>query len=138
MLYNFNVIITYNYYDAMFYDFNKQQNFDLSIVDIKDMTNDVTEYLYKQEILAVFDLEEFDETIMNSKIIELYELMSKNEEFAAILSVAAGKLLSEDLCVGFMMLFSYHYFFLLHRCICDFLNSSDSSIQSIHLNNLKV
>ena len=29
MLYNFNVIITYNYYDALFYDFNNLQKMHL-------------------------------------------------------------------------------------------------------------
>jgi len=132
MLYNYNVIITYNYYDSQFIEFNKQQNIDLSIIDAINMTTDVSDYLYKQELLAVFDLTEFDENVINSKIIELCELMSKNEEFAAILTLAAGKVLSEELCVGFMFLFSYHSFFLIHRCICDFLTNN-----SIHLSNLK-
>jgi hypothetical protein len=30
---------------------------------------------------------------------------------------------SEDLCTGLMVLFSYDSFFILHRCICDFLKT---------------
>ena len=75
-----------------------------------------------------------EKEIINSKINELCTVMSKHEEFTKLMKHAAGKLLCEDLSVGLMVLFSYHSFFLVHRCICDFLTTS--SIQSNHLNNL--
>ena len=134
MLYDTSLILTYNYYDRQFIDFNNQQNIDLSIIESDDMTEEVSDMLYKTELVGVFGLTEFDEDIINSKINELCTVMSKHEEFTKLMKHAAGKLLCEDLSVGLMVLFSYHSFFLVHRCICDFLTTS--SIQSNHLNNL--
>ena len=45
MLYDTSLILTYNYYDAQFIDFNKQQNIDLSIIESDDMTEEVSDML---------------------------------------------------------------------------------------------
>ena len=47
----------------------------------------------------------------------------------------AAKILSEDLEVGFTMLFSYSYFHLTHLCLCDFFRSN--SIKEEYLDSLK-
>ena len=46
-MYNCAVIITYNYYDKQFKEYNENQNIDLSIIDEDEMIDDISEALYK-------------------------------------------------------------------------------------------
>ena len=134
-MYNCAVIITYNYYDKQFKEYNENQNIDLSIIDEDEMIDDISDALYKVELLRVFDLEEFDELVINKKVDELCAKLSEHSEFSKIMLKAAGKMLSEDLCTGLMVLFSYHTFFLVHLCICDYLNTGKINLE--YLNNLR-
>ena len=122
-MYNCNVIITYNYYDKQFKENNEKQNIDLTLIDQEDMTDDISETLYRAELLGVFGLEEFDDKVINLEVMNLCTQLSAHTEFAELMLKAAAKMLSEDLCTGLMVLFSYDSFFLLHRCICDFLKT---------------
>ena len=122
-MYNWNVVITYNYYDKQFKENNKNQHIDLDLIDQEDMTNDISETLYRAELLGVFGLEEFDDKVINLEVMNLCSQLSTHTEFAELMLKAAAKMLSEDLCTGLMVLFSYDSFFLLHRCICQYLKT---------------
>jgi len=131
-MYNCSVILTYNYYDNQFKDHNIQQNIDLSIIDPDDMNDDISDTLYRFELLSVFGLEEFDEGVINKKVDELCVKLSEHSDFSALMLRAAGKMLSEDLCTGLMVLFSYHSFFLVHRCICEYLVNGTISPENLN------
>ena len=133
-MYNCNVGITYNYYDNQFKEYNEKQNIDLTLIDSEDMIDDISDALYRSELLSVFGLEEFDEGVINKKVDELCVKLSQHSDFSALMLRAAGKMLSEDLCTGLMVLFSYHSFFLVHRCICEYL--VNGTINPENLNNL--
>jgi hypothetical protein len=122
-MYTCNVVITYNYYDKQFKENNEKQNIDLDLIDQEDMTDDISETLYRAELLGVFGLEEFDDKVINLEVMNLCSQLSAHTEFAELMLKAAAKMLTEDLCTGLMVLFSYDSFFLLHRCICDFLKT---------------
>lgn len=122
-MYNCNVVITYNYYDKQFKENNEKQNIDLDLIDQEDMTDDISETLYRAELLGAFGLEEFDDKVINLEVMNLCSQLSAHTEFSELMLKAAAKMLSEDLCTGLMVLFSYDSFFLLHRCICDFLKT---------------
>jgi len=122
-MYNCNVVITYNYYDKQFKENNEKQNIDLDLIDQEDMTDDISETLYRAELLGVFGLEEFDDKVINLEVMNLCTQLLAHTEFAELMLKASAKMLSEDLCTGLMVLFSYDSFFLLHRCICDFLKT---------------
>jgi hypothetical protein len=120
-MYNWNVVITYNYYDKQFKEHNKNQHIDLDLIDQEDMTDDISDALYRSELLGVFGLEEFDDKVINLEVMNLCSQLSAHTEFAELMLKASAKMLSEDLCTGLMVLFSYDSFFLLHRCICQYL-----------------
>lgn len=46
-MYICNVVITYNYYDKQFKENNEKQNIDLTLIDCEDMTDDISETLYR-------------------------------------------------------------------------------------------
>ena len=135
-MYNCSVILTYNYYDNKFKEYNEKQNVDLSIIDPDDINDEVSETLYRFELLSVFGLEEFNDDVINLEVMNLCTKLSEHSDFTELMLKAAGKMLSEDLCTGLMVLFSYDTFFLLHRCICEFLKNG--TISPENLNNLKV
>ena len=135
-MYNCHVVITYNYYDKQFKENNEKQNIDLTLIDCEDMTDDISETLYRAELLGVFGLEEFDDKVINLEVMNLCSQLSSHTEFAELMLKASAKMLSEDLCTGLMVLFSYDSFFLLHRCICDFLKTG--IINAENLNNIKI
>ena len=122
-MYNCHVVITYNYYDKQFKEHNKNQHIDLDLIDQEDMTDDISDALYRSELLGVFGLEEFDDKVINLEVMTLCNQLSAHTEFAELMIKAAAKMLSEDLCTGLMVLFSYDSFFLLHRCICQYLKT---------------
>ena len=122
-MYNCLVVITYNYYDKQFKEHNKNQHIDLDLIDQEDMTDDISDALYRSELLGVFGLEEFDDKVINLEVMTLCNQLSAHTEFAELMIKAAAKMLSEDLCTGLMVLFSYDSFFLLHRCICQYLKT---------------
>ena len=130
-MYNWNVVITYNYYDKQFKENNEKQNIDLDLIDSEDMTVDVSETLYRAELLGVFGLEEFDDKVINLEVMNLCSQLSTHTEFAELMLKAAAKMLSEDLCTGLMVLFSYDSFFLLHRCICEYLKTDIISAENL-------
>ena len=127
-------LITYNYYDNKFDDYNKKQNINLSIIDEEDKNADTAEMIYRSELNGVFGLEEFNSEIINKKLIDLSAQMYQHNEFSKIMEKCAGNLLTEDNTMGLMMLFSYDYFFLTNPCICEYL--SYGTIKSEKLNQL--
>ena len=130
-MYNCNVVITYNYYDKQFKENNEKQNIDLNLIDQEDMTDDISETLYRAELLGVFGLEEFDDKVINLEVMNLCTQLFTHTEFAELMLKAAAKMLSEDLCTGLMVLFSYDSFFLLHRCICEYLKTDIISAENL-------
>ena len=130
-MYNWNVFITYNYYDKQFKENNEKQNIDLDLIDSEDMTVDVSETLYRAELLGVFGLEEFDDKVINLEVMNLCTQLFTHTKFAELMLKAAAKMLSEDLCTGLMVLFSYDSFFLLHRCICEYLKTDIISAENL-------
>ena len=42
-----------------------------------------------------------------------------------------SKFLSEDIEIGLMLLFSYDYMHMSHKCICEFINSGQISEKNI-------
>lgn len=85
--------------------------------------------LYRQELLNIFYLEEFDESIINKRICELYEKIKECKEINDIIKVEC----KDSSMVGFMLLFSYDYMYLAHLCISEFLKNGKVSENSLEL-----
>jgi len=80
------------------------------------------EMLYKIQLLQTFNMEEFDEEIMNKKIDDLFELIKDEEFIKNIFKKHPYKgTMYEDLI--FRTLFSYDYLDLFHKCLYHFFNN---------------
>jgi len=136
-MYNSQFISTYSYYDPELRNkFHSSENIDVE--DVKGF-EELSEVIYQADLLRAFgftieDLEskiEFNTTLMH----ELYNQFKDHPAFSECIEKSKNKHACEDLEAGFITLFSYDYFFLTHKCICEYLKDSNISIESI--DNLK-
>ena len=94
-----------------------------------DIINDkekefIRDTIYRQELLNILGMCEFNEVEMNKAIHELYEKIKYCKELKECMAICSGRFLSEDLELGLMIMIAYDYMYLTHICICEYLNSS--------------
>ena len=138
-MYNSQFISTYSYYDSNLRNkFHSGDNINLD--DVKEF-EELSEIIYQADLLRAFgftveDLEAKIELEVNAELIhELYSQINVHPSFAECIEKANNKHLCEDLEFGFIALFSYDYFFLTHKCICEYLTNGNIAEKSIE--NLK-
>jgi len=93
---------------------------------------------YRYHILKVFGLAEFNEKQIKSEIDKIFILLKSHTSFnklTPLLKQMAGIFFSEEIALGFVIMFSYDYFYLTHKFICDFLN--DNIINEIYINEIE-
>jgi hypothetical protein len=118
--------------------FHSEENINLH--DVKEF-EELSEIIYQADLLRAFgftveDLESEIELKLNAELVrELYSQINLHPSFAECIEKAKNKHLCEDLEFGFIALFSYDYFFLTHKCICEYLTNGNIAEKSIE--NLK-
>jgi hypothetical protein len=88
------------------------------------------EMLYKIQLLQLFELNEFDESIMNAKMNVLYESI-KCEKFVEELlenNPYKNNFINKELL--FRTLFSYDYLDLFHKCLYNHFNNIPQSMET--------
>ena len=84
-------------------------------INSDDITHNETEFIrdaiYRQELLNILGMSNYNETIMVEKIHKLYEKIKENKELKECMIYLAGHFMSIDEEFGLMVLFSYIYFF---------------------------
>lgn len=129
-MYNTKLICTYQYY-------NKELPVlvplsDPSLIDIDDDMNDLSsELLYKAEFLQLFGIESYDGKVIESIMAEVLNKVKDYESFLPCLKKGASKFASSDIEIGFKVLYSYHYFYITHLCIVNFLETGTMSEENI-------
>jgi hypothetical protein len=96
------------------------------------------EEIYRIEFIKCFNLEEFDDDIINAQVKGLFDLCKGHEEFSKIIHLVKEKTGDEDIEICFMQLFSYELFYLTHNCIGKIHKSQplDTSIVTKMVNHL--
>jgi len=88
------------------------------------------EMLYKIQLLQLFGLNDFDESIMNEKISILYDSI-KSEKFVEELlenNPYKNSFINNELL--FRTLFSYDYLDLFHKCLYNHFNNIPQSLKT--------
>ena len=79
--------------------------------------------IYRQDILNIFKLDDFEPDVINASIEYIYDLIRYNSKFDDII-----KYMGEgDGLMGLTILFSYDYLHLTHPCICQYIETSDAN-----------
>jgi hypothetical protein len=129
-MYNTKVVCTYNTPEVF-----------LETDNISDSEKEfIRDTIYRQELLDILGIEEFNESKTNQVIHELYERIKECNELKECMTKIAGRFMWDDLELGLIMLFSYDYMSLTHVCVSEYLETgaiSEENIQKlIHLIHL--
>ena len=89
----------------------------------------IRDTIYRQELLNILGMSEFNEAEMNKAIHELYERIKDSKQLKECMMTFAGRCLSEDLELGLMIMFAYDYMYLTHICICEYLDPSLEKVE---------
>lgn len=102
------------------------------------------EQLYRIQLLQAFDLNEWDDAVVNASIQRVYALVAETPEFKSIFSQArenanikemlelfqlSGEKDLDQNDIIFKLLFKFEYFDALHRCLVDFLLTNTLSLR---------
>ena len=108
-------------------------NYDVSIPEVSEHEKYIIQHkLYKQDILSIFALDEFNETELNINVHKLYERITPNEKLTSIALKAAALVMSMDEELGFLVLFSFDYLYATHDCIKDFFKSGSITVKNMN------
>ena len=105
---------------------------------------DLSDVIYKYDLICIFGLEDFLEEVIIEKMNNLYDNMIKNTEIQTICSNIResvnkrscgvfNKINKEDNFEYFMVLFSYDNLHLFYPCVCEFLGKGTISSENIEL-----
>jgi hypothetical protein len=122
-MYNTKIVCTYNSPEIFTEYENKSLNDDEKYF--------VRNVIYRQELLDIFGIEEYNETNLSNAIHNLYETIKKQYFLKKCITKIAGTYLSIDEKMGFTMMFSYDYMYLTHLCISEFLEIGKISMKNI-------
>ena len=91
----------------------------------------VNDSLYRNDILNIFNLEDFDEKEINNCINKIYEKVKNYDDLKPILKKLAAFFFSEDCELGILLMFSYDYLEHTHPCMCEFLETGKISVDKL-------
>ena len=92
---------------------------------------------YRNNLLKVFQLTEFNDEEINKQIRTLFIQVKESEYMTQCMSKAAQIMLSEDELIGFMVLFSFDFLHLTVPCLHHMLKNSTKEYDEAlsHLRN---
>ena len=98
----------------------------------------VRDILYKEDVLNVFSIDFNDDSIVfENAITSLYEKIKHYQPLKNCMKKMAATILSEDEQMGLVIMYSYDYMYIIHKCVSDYLETSSISEQNmIQLNKI--
>ena len=124
------------------YNIDYEPNYNLFLDDSAFEENETEEEkenirtaLYQKDLLAVFNMDEFDEDVINKKIRELFLLIQENEDLFLCMNNISKKTIFSNEEIGLMIMYSFEYMYLSHFCISEYIKTG--FISEANLNNLK-
>ena len=108
-------------------------------LDTDIVTEDEKEFIrntiYRQELLYILSMEEYNEKEINTSMNEIYNKTKEHDELKKCMNKLAGQFMKADEVFGLMLLFSYDYMYLTHICISELFETG--KIDENSLFNLK-
>jgi len=120
-MYNTKIVCTYNTSDVFLETDNVNEKEKEAIRDA----------LYRQELLNILGMKEFNEEEMNKAINELHQQISCCQELKECILKLSSRFMSTDEELGLMILFAYDYMYLSHICISEYLDIGEITEKNI-------
>jgi hypothetical protein len=91
----------------------------------------VRDAIYRQEVLDILGMEDYNENEMVRTVRELNEKVQSSDPLKECALKLAGNFMSEDAEFGLILLFAFDYMHLTHICICEYLETGKISEENI-------
>jgi hypothetical protein len=122
-MYNTLATCTYNKEDEIFLETDDITSFE------KEFIQNV---IYRQELMDIFELEEYDNTLFQERLHNVYERVKTYAPFHPCILSACATIQSTDEEMGWIVLFSYDYLSYTHACICEYFIDGQMSEETMH------
>ncbi len=120
---------------------NYNYNFLCTYTDFSN--NYYSNLCYQIQLLQAFNMQKYDEFILNKNIQSMFVLLKDNLEIKNILLLLSKKITNlsflnifnkeEQIYLNYQLLFSYDYFYIFHKCFSNYLKHNN--INNINNNN---
>lgn len=89
----------------------------------------IRDVLYRRDLCNIFNIDDqhFDEKIINNSINKLYKIINGEKFLEYCITRVSNNFNNLDLELGFIILFSFDYLYLLHSCISEFIETGKIS-----------
>lgn len=116
-MYDTSVVCTYNDEDV----FNESD-------DVNENEKDfIRDAIYRQELLNILCIDDYNEIEINKALDELYEKIKDCKELHDCAIGVASRFLSNDAQLGLMILFSFDFMYLTHKCVSEYFEKGSIS-----------
>lgn len=131
MVYNTKYVCSYNDSDVFL-----ESESEILNDDEKQFVRDA---LYRRDLCNIFKIEDdlFDEKLVTTIISNLYKNMNGKRFLKSCITKVSSNFFSNDLELGFLILFSFDYLHLVHPCISEFIETGKISDSNESLIKLK-
>jgi hypothetical protein len=110
-MYNTQIVCTYNTDDVF-----------LTTDEISDDEKAfIRNAIYRQELLNILGMEEYNEEEMVKSIEELYEKIKESTELIECMMKLSRHFFMDESVFGLMILYSYDFMYLTHICVSQYL-----------------
>jgi len=113
-MYNTKIICTYNTSEVFL-------ETDTITEKEKDFIRNV---IYRQELLDIFNINEYQDTELSNAIHQLFLQIETCKELEECILEVLKIFLIKDYEVGLFILYSYDYMYLMHDCVCEYLETN--------------
>ena len=87
----------------------------------------IRDVLYRNDLLSIFELDDYDASIFNNKINELYNTLTNDYAFRQLMNKMTTEYVFADETLGLITLFSFDFLELTHKCISELIETGKIS-----------
>ena len=91
----------------------------------------IRDVLYRNDLLSIFELDDYDASIFNNKINELYNTLTNDYAFRQLMNKMTTEYVFADETLGLITLFSFDFLEFTHKCISELIETGKISKKSI-------
>ena len=86
--------------------------------------------IYRQDLLNIFNLDNFDETVISEHLATIYDKLILHPDFYNCIKKVSSMIIVDEK-MALLVLYSFDYLYLTHICVCEFLETGKISTHNI-------
>lgn len=98
----------------------------------------IRDFLYKEDILEIFNIENCDISLLNKAIDDLYNEIKESAELTDVMLVVASKNNSVDPIIGLCVLYCFDFMNVTHVCVSEYIKTKKISQENLETLQLTI